>query len=68
VLDGSIIGMLVLYGMDGTVATAATLVYHALVLWIPALWGTLAFIALQKTKAQPIVLRNPPEELRPRPH
>jgi uncharacterized membrane protein YbhN (UPF0104 family) len=67
VLDGSIIGMLVLYGVGGTVATAGTLVYHALVLWIPAVWGTIAFIALQKTKAQPIVLRNPPEELRPRP-
>ena len=66
VLDGSMIGMLVLYGVGGTVATAATLVYHAISLWVPALWGTAAFIVLQKTKRQPIVLRNPPEELRPR--
>ena len=28
--------------------------------------GTIAFIVLQKTKKQPIVLRNPTEELRPR--
>jgi uncharacterized membrane protein YbhN (UPF0104 family) len=66
VLDGSLIGMLVLYGVGGTVATAATLVYHAISLWVPAVWGTIAFVVLQKTKKQPIVLRNPTEELRPR--
>ena len=64
ILDGSMIGMLVLYGVGGTVATAATLVYHVISLWVPAIWGTVAFILLQKTKKQPIVLRNPPEELR----
>ena len=66
VLDGSMIGMLVLYGTGGTVATAATLVYHAISLWVPAVWGTIAFILLQKTKKQPIILRNPTEELHPR--
>ena len=65
VLDGSMIGMLVLYGVGGNVATAATLVYHAIALWVPALWGTAAFVLLQRTKRLPIVLRNPPEELRP---
>jgi hypothetical protein len=60
------IGMLVLYGVDGTVAAAATLVYHAISLWVPAIWGTVAFIVLQKTKKQPITLRNPTEELHPR--
>jgi len=64
VLDGTMIGMLVLYGVGGTVATAATLAYHAIALWVPAIWGTIAFIVLQKTKRQPIILRNPPEELR----
>jgi uncharacterized membrane protein YbhN (UPF0104 family) len=68
VLDGSLIGMLVLYGMGGTVATAATLVYHAIALWVPAVWGTVAFVVLQRTKRQPVVLRNPPEELHPRSH
>jgi len=68
VLDGSMIGMLVLYGVGGTVATAATLVYHAISLWVPAVWGTIAFIVLQRTKRRPVVLRNPPEELQPRPH
>jgi len=32
------------------VATAATLVYHAISLWVPAVWGTIACIVLQKTK------------------
>ena len=64
VLDGSMIGMLVVYGVGGTVATAATLVYHAISLWVPAVWGTIAFIVLQRSKKQPIVLRNPREELR----
>ena len=68
VLDGSMIGMLVIYGLGGTVATAATLVYHAISLWVPALWGTIAFIALQKTKKQPVILRNPTEELHPKSH
>jgi uncharacterized membrane protein YbhN (UPF0104 family) len=65
VLDGSMIGMLVLYGVGGTVATAATLVYHAIALWVPTVCGTIAFVLLQKTNRQPIVLRNPPEELHP---
>jgi hypothetical protein len=65
---GSMIGMLVIYGLGGTVATAATLVYHAISLWVPALWGTIAFIALQRTKKQPVILRNPTEELHPRSH
>jgi len=68
VLDGSMIGMLVLYGVGGTVATAATLVYHAISLWVPAVWGTIAFVVLQKTKKQPVVLRNPTEELHPKAH
>jgi uncharacterized membrane protein YbhN (UPF0104 family) len=61
VLDGSMIGMLVLYGVGGTVATAATLAYHAISLWVPAIWGTIAFVVLQKTKKQRVVLRNPTE-------
>jgi uncharacterized membrane protein YbhN (UPF0104 family) len=65
ILDGSMIGMLVLYGAGGTVATAATLTYHALSLWVPAIWGTIAFILLQRTKRRPIVLRNPREEAGP---
>jgi uncharacterized membrane protein YbhN (UPF0104 family) len=67
VLDGSMIGMLILYGVGGTVATAATLAYHVISLWVPAILGTIAFVLLEKTKRQPIVLRGSPEEVRMEP-
>ena len=44
VLEGSFVGMLVLYHVHATTATAAAVVYHAIALWIPALWGTVAFV------------------------
>jgi uncharacterized membrane protein YbhN (UPF0104 family) len=59
ILDGSLVGMLVLYGVNATDATAATLVYHAIALWIPALWGTIAFLVLRRTSGQPLSLREP---------
>ncbi len=63
ILDGSLVGMLVLYGVPATLATAATVVYHAIALWIPALWGTIAFLILRRTRGQPLTLR-PPREVR----
>src|SRR3984957_3844187 len=57
VLDGSMIGMLVLYGAGGTVAAAATLVYHAISLWVPTVWGTIAFFLMQRHKREPVMLR-----------
>jgi uncharacterized membrane protein YbhN (UPF0104 family) len=63
VLDGSLVGMLVLYGVHATVATAATVVYHAIALWIPATWGTIAFFVLRRTRDRPLQPR-PPRELR----
>jgi uncharacterized membrane protein YbhN (UPF0104 family) len=65
VLDGSLVGMFVLYKTSATVATAATVVYHAIALWIPAMWGTLAFVILRRTRNRPITLR-PPREARRR--
>lgn len=65
VLDGSMVGALVLYGAKATAAAAATLVYHAISLWVPAMWGTVAFILLRRTRDQPLTLRPPPEERRP---
>ena len=64
VLDGSMIGMLVLYGVAATPAAAATLVYHAIALWIPAMWGTAAFLILRRTRHQPLTLRPPLAERR----
>jgi len=64
VLDGSLVGMLALYGVGTTAAAAATVVYHAIALWIPAVWGTIAFIILRRTRRQPLKLRLTREERR----
>jgi uncharacterized membrane protein YbhN (UPF0104 family) len=64
VLDGSLVGMFVIYGASATVATAATVVYHAIALWVPAMWGTVAFLILRRTRGRPISLRPPREERR----
>ena len=57
VLDGSFVGLFVLYGVGATAATAATVVYHAIALWIPAAWGTLAFVILRRTRHRPVTPR-----------
>jgi uncharacterized membrane protein YbhN (UPF0104 family) len=54
VLDGSLVGMFVLYGVNDTVATSATIVYHAISLWVPATWGTIAFLLLRRNRNQPV--------------
>jgi uncharacterized membrane protein YbhN (UPF0104 family) len=64
VLDGSFVGLFVLYGVGATVATSATIVYHAISLWVPAMWGTVAFVLLRRTRHQPITLRPPRSERR----
>ena len=65
VLDGSLVGMFALYGGTATsLATAATVVYHAISLWVPALWGTVAFVILRRTRGRPIILRPTTSERR----
>jgi uncharacterized membrane protein YbhN (UPF0104 family) len=65
VLDGSLVGMFALYGgTAASLATAATVVYHAISLWVPALWGTIAFLILQRSRDRPITLRPPRSERR----
>ena len=62
VLDAGLVGMLVIYGVPASQATAATIVYHGISLWVPAMWGTIAFLVLQRSRGQPISLRPPREE------
>jgi uncharacterized membrane protein YbhN (UPF0104 family) len=65
VLDGSLVGMFALYGgTSASLATAATVVYHAISLWVPALWGTVAFVILQRSRNRPLTLRPPRAERR----
>jgi hypothetical protein len=56
--------MFALYGINATAAAAATVVYHAIALWIPAMWGTIAFLILRRTRRQPLQLRPPRRRLR----
>jgi uncharacterized membrane protein YbhN (UPF0104 family) len=59
VLDGSMVGALVLYGLAATQSAAATIVYHAIALWIPAVWGTIAFVIVRRSRREPLILREP---------
>ena len=59
VLDGSFVGLFVLFGVSATTATAATVVYHGISLWVPAMWGTVAFLLLRRTRHEPLTLRAP---------
>ncbi len=64
VLDASFVGLFVLFGIGATSATSATIVYHGISLWVPAMWGTVAFLRLRGTRGQPLVLREPREHRR----
>ena len=48
VLDGGLAGALLLYHVPASAALGGVLLYHALALWIPALSGTVGFIAAQR--------------------
>ncbi len=48
-LDGGIIGTFALYHQPLAPTTAAVLIYHAIVLWIPGLLGSVAFVQLRNT-------------------
>ena len=61
VLEGSFVGMLVLYGVSATPAAAAAVVYHSVALWIPAVWGTIGFIRLRRSN-EPLTPRLTREE------
>jgi uncharacterized membrane protein YbhN (UPF0104 family) len=56
-LEAGFVGMFVLYGVHATRAAAAAVVYHAIALWIPAIWGTVAFIRLRRSSDEPLTLR-----------
>jgi uncharacterized membrane protein YbhN (UPF0104 family) len=51
VLEGSFVGMFVLYGAKATPVAAVSVVYHAITLWIPLTWGTATFIRLQRDRS-----------------
>ena len=44
-----LIGTFALYHQPLAATTAAVLAYHAIVLWVPGLLGTVAFVQLRRT-------------------
>lgn len=51
VLDGGLLGALVLYGLPPAQTAAAVVLYHAIALWVPALGGTFGFVRLRSVVA-----------------
>ena len=47
VLDGGLLGALVLYGLPPVQTAAAVVLYHAIALWVPTLGGTVGFLRLR---------------------
>ena len=62
VLEGSFVGMFVLYGAKATPVAAVSVVYHAITLWIPLTWGTVAFIRLQRDRHRHAAEREAEEQ------
>ena len=53
VLDGGLVGALVLSGAHAATAAAGVLVYHAIALWLPTALGTAAFLRIRRTLDEP---------------
>ena len=61
-VDGGLLGALVAYGAHVAPAAAAVLAYRVLSLWLPALLGTGAFLALRRHLNDPLDLKPPRRE------
>jgi len=48
-VDAGLVGTFVLYSVPITAATSAVLAYRAIALWVPAILGAAAFVALRRT-------------------
>jgi hypothetical protein len=47
VLEGGLLGALLLYGLPVAPAAAAVILYHAIALWVPTIGGTIGFARLR---------------------
>ncbi len=65
-VDLGLVGTLALYGVPLAAATAAVLAYRAIALWVPAVFGGVAFVGLRRTlrgEASEIASCGPDAEL-----
>jgi uncharacterized membrane protein YbhN (UPF0104 family) len=53
VLEGGLLGALVLYGLPAAPTAAAVVVYHAIALWVPTIGGTVGFARLRGAVTRP---------------
>jgi hypothetical protein len=51
VLEGGLLGALLLYGLPAAPTAAAVVLYHAIALWLPTLGGTVGFVGLRRALA-----------------
>lgn len=51
VLEGGLLGTLVLFHLPATQTAAAVIIYHAISLWVPTLGGTVGFVRLRRSIA-----------------
>jgi uncharacterized membrane protein YbhN (UPF0104 family) len=51
VLEGGLLGMLVLFHLPATQTAAAVIIYHAIALWVPTIGGTVGFVRLRRSIA-----------------
>jgi uncharacterized membrane protein YbhN (UPF0104 family) len=66
VLEGGLLGALLLYGLPAAPTAAAVILYHAIALWVPTLGGTFAFARLRGSLAGGNVVPFPrPRTLEP---
>ena len=56
VLETGLVGMLGALRGKATPAAAGVLIYHAIALWVPTVFGTVAFLLLRRTLNEPLVL------------
>jgi uncharacterized membrane protein YbhN (UPF0104 family) len=49
VLEGGLLGALLLYHLPAAPTAAAVILYHAIALWVPSIGGTVAFAHLRQT-------------------
>lgn len=56
VLEGGLLGALLLYGLPAAPTAAAVVLYHAIALWVPALGGTIAFARLRRAVTVPVAV------------
>jgi uncharacterized membrane protein YbhN (UPF0104 family) len=57
VLEGGLLGALLLYGLPAAPTAAAVVLYHAIALWIPTLGGTVGFVRLRGAVARQHAIR-----------